>query len=149
MTNIFFCLCNLMSTEWCPSSHSYSGAWFYSWWKIIANGWSVAQIIVFWGVDVDMSWGIWSIWIVSLLLVRRRFVMGIIILGRWWPQRNELGIVLGDILLWVMGLLGEVWIGTPSFEKILEVHSMFTINYLMLYFRGHSKSFKLKYLGQG
>lgn len=72
--------------------------------------------------------------------------MGIIILGRWWPEGNELGIVLGDILLWVMGLLGDVRIGTPSFKKILEVHSMFTINYLMLYFRGHSKSFKLKYL---
>jgi len=74
--------------------------------------------------------------------------MRIIILGRWWPEGNELGIVLGDILLWVMGLLGNVRIGTPSFKKILEVHSMFTINYLMLYFRGHSKSFKLKYLGE-
>ncbi len=64
--------------------------------------------------------------------------MRIIILGRRWPKGNELGIVLWDILLWVMGLLGHVRIGTPSFKEILEVHSMFTINYLMLYFRGHS-----------
>lgn len=71
-----------------------------------------------------------------MLLVNWGFVMGIIILRRWRSEGNELGIVLGDILLCIIGLQVHVWIGTPSFKKILEVHSMFTINYLMLYFSG-------------
>lgn len=45
-----------------------------------------------------------------------------------------------------MGLLIDVWISISSFKKILEVHSMFTINYLILYFRAHLKTIEANFL---
>jgi hypothetical protein len=45
-----------------------------------------------------------------------------------------------------MGLLIDVWISISSFKKILEVHSMFTINYLILYFRTHLKTIEANFL---